>query len=93
MKPIVRFDFLAGGREAEMVIERSIARGYRPVFVIDQKNEGAQYREALRGTSYEHLDWPARSIARRPGSSTLLYVDAADGDRPRDRIPPMDLLK
>jgi hypothetical protein len=92
-RQIVRFDLLPPGREAERFIERLLARGYHPVFVVDQDNEPAQYKMALGGTAYERLDWPARATAMIPGSSTVVYLDAADRDRSPDRIPPIDLLR
>ena len=92
-RQIVRFDLLPSGRGAEQFIARLIARGYHPVFVVDQDNEPAQYRMALGGTVYERLDWPARATAMTPGSSTLRYVDAAARDQSRDRLPPIDLLR
>ena len=89
---IVRYDFMPRGREAERLIERLERRGYRPVFVLDQENETANYKMALQGTPFERMEWRARANFQNPGSSTIWYVDGTDRFDP-ERVKVTDWVR
>jgi hypothetical protein len=92
-REIARFDFFPRGDDAERLIDRLRSRGYHPVFVFDQQNEGVQFKLTLQGTRYERIEWPARANFMLPLSSTVWYVDETDRERPREQIPPIDLVR
>lgn len=87
---IVRFDLMSPA-DAEELIDALQRRGYEPVVVIDAANEWATYVMALKGTKYETLDWPERALS--VGFTQMWYVALSDRTRPRDQLPPTDVLR
>ncbi len=76
-RPIVRLDI--GPEALDGVVADLSRRGYRPVLVIDDAMEGAEFRKHFKNSRYSQLDWPPR--AEFWSRSAMSYFDFADRER------------
>ena len=90
-RQVVRFDLL-DPPVFDAMLDVLVRRGYHPVFLIDQENEGAVFKERFPASRYRRLDWRPRAMFI--AGTTLWYLDFADRDRGRDPArAPTDVLR